>query len=412
MSTFYKRWQTELLINALKYRRIVILSGARQCGKTTLSRSLISDQTTYRTLDDERFLLAAQNDSHSFLDHDKSLMIIDEIQRAPGLLQTLKMVVDGNPRPGQFLLTGSSNIKTLPTVTESLAGRVRNLRLRGLAQGEIEGTPPNFLSAIFEKKIQGKQFPCDQKDVIKRAFRGGYPEALSLDPKERKTWYKDYVFTVLDRDLKEVTNIRRQDSMRSLISILAAWSGKFMDITHIGSHLSLSRATIESYTNALEILFLVEYVKPWIKTDYDRVGKSPKLYMTDCGLMASLLGWKQESIHLNSDPLGKLIETFVFTELATHIDSSEGEYELFQYRDKQKREIDFLIERDDGSIVGIEVKAGSSIGLNLFWSLRWFQENLAKGRPFTGIILYTGEEVLSFGNNMFAVPISALWHKL
>ena len=410
MSIFYKRWQEDSLINALKYRRVVILSGARQCGKTTLSRAFISDQTMYRTLDDEKLLLAAQNDARSFLDHDKDLMIIDEVQLAPNLLKAVKMVVDHNPRPGQFLLTGSSNIKTLPTVTESLAGRVRNLRLRGLTQGEREGKLPNFLSSMFEKNFQRNQFPCHQKDVIRRAFDGGYPEALPLDHRERKLWYKDYITTLIDRDLKEVTNIRRKDSMRSLMSLLAAWSGKFMDITRIGSHLSLSRITTESYINALETLFLVEYVKPWIKTDYDRVGKSPKLYMTDCGLMASLLGWKEESIHLNGDPLGKIVETFIFTELAAHIDFSEGEYELFQYRDKQKREIDFIIEREDGALLGIEVKSGSSIGLNLFASLRWFQENLAKDKPFTGIILYTGEEVLSFGNNMYAVPISTLWH--
>ena len=149
--------------------------------------------------------------------------------------------------------------------------------------------------------------------------------------------------------------------MRELVNILASWSGKFMDISAIGTGLSIQRTTIESYINALEALFLVERVHPWTKTDYARVGKQSKLFMADSGLMASLLKWKTDQVRLDPDRSGKLIETFAFNEIMAQIDAGDGRYELFHYRDREKREIDFLIEREDGVLLGIEIKAGSAI---------------------------------------------------
>lgn len=210
--------------------------------------------------------------------------------------------------------------------------------------------------------------------------------------------------------MQEISRINRQDAMKELLRVLAAWSGKYMDISAIGSGLSIRRPTVESYINALESLYLVERVRPWTKTDYERVGKHSKLFMTDSGLMASALGWKNEQVVLDPDRSGKLIETFVFNELAAQIDSSDTEYSLYHYRDREQREIDFLIERDDGALLGIEVKSGSSIKGEHFRHLQWFKQNLAsKKRAFIGIVLYTGETAGSLGDGLWAVPFSALW---
>ena len=182
-----------------------------------------------------------------------------------------------------------------------------------------------------------------------------------------------------------------------------------MDLSAIGSGLSIQRATIESYINALETLFFIERVYPWTKTDYARVGKQSKLFMVDSGLMTSLLRWKIDQVRLDSDRSGKLVETFIYNEIMAHIDSGGGRYELFHYRDREKREIDFLIEREDKALLAMEIKAGSIVSKNDFKHMMWFQNNIVKKQEFIGIILYTGQYPASFGNNLWAIPLSFLW---
>jgi predicted AAA+ superfamily ATPase len=241
------------------------------------------------------------------------------------------------------------------------------------------------------------------------ALRGGYPEAVKLSPSDREQWQHDYLNALLERDLHDIAKITHQHDMRELIHTLAAWSGKFMDISAIGAGLSIRRPTIESYINALEALYIVERIYPWTRTDYERVGKQSKIYFTDSGTMSAILRYRFDQIELDADRSGKLIETFLFNELAALIDTSNGKYQLYHYRDREKREIDFLIERDDQALLGIEIKAGSAIGDADFKHLKWFRDNIAKQRPFTGIVLYTGNDAGSMGKQLYALPMSALW---
>ncbi len=406
----YSRWQDSMMRAALKSRRVLILAGPRQCGKTSLAKLLVSSKAIYRTLDDLALLESALSDPQGFVRHGDELMIIDEVQRAPKLLQAVKQEVDTRQSPGRFLLTGSANIQCLPGVTESLAGRVRKIRLRTLARGEIEGTRPQFLAEAFKGKFSRFQSTQDKEAYIQDALSGGYPEAIRMSSdRERRRWHQDYISSLMERDLKDIVNIKRQESMMRLLEILAAWSSKFIDISSIGSSLGLSRPTIEAYINALEALYLVERLHPWAKTDYDRVSKKDKLFMTDTGLMSSILGWTLEKVRLDGDLNGKLLETFVFTQLMALLEAQEEYYRLYHYRDREKREIDFLVENEAGDLLGIEVKSGSTVGRDTFASLRWFKEHMAKGHRFKGIVLYTGEHILPFGEDLWAVPIQALW---
>lgn len=412
MKASYPRWQKNMIADAMKTRRVLLLGGARQCGKTTLAKQLVSDTTEYRTLDDLAAREVARIDPTGFVKHGKGkkTMIIDEVQRAPELLSAIKLAVDEDTRPGQFLLTGSANIRSLPGVKESLAGRIRRLRLRPLTQGEILQTEADFLERAFNSHfLNSEKVKFDRDAILEMSFRGGYPEATILSGRERRRWHTDYVNALIERDLEDIAHIQRQDAMRQLIEVLAAWSGKFMDVSAIGASLSIRRPTLESYINALEALYIVERVGPWTKTDYDRAGKQPKLFMTDCGLMASVLRWKKEQVALDSDRAGKLIETFVFNEISAQIDASDAEYKLFHYRDREKREIDFLVEREDGALLGIEVKAGSAINKSHFKHLQWFKENICRKTSFIGIVLYSGEHIGVFGENLWAVPFSVLW---
>ena len=403
------RWNLRVLDKALKTRRAVIVSGARQCGKSTLLEMFFGGRVEIRSLDSKRLREAALLDPQSFVRYDgDGPMVIDEVQKAPELLSEIKLVVDKNRRPGQYVITGSSDIYSAPESDESLAGRVKNMRMRTFTQGEIQGVEPTFLGRLFANDYESRYPGCDKRMVLDVAFRGGYPEVVGLSPQDRREWFQDYVKSLFSKDIKDDERIRRQRALHDLLKAVAAWSSKFVDSDALQAACGLSRTTYREYLGVLERYYLCECVEAWTGTDYARVGKRPKWYTCDTGLMAALLNWRTKDIELDPDKSGKIVETFVFTELAAQIDLS-GDYSLYQYRDIDKREIDFIVEDADGNLAGIEVKAGSGVGKNDFKHLAWFREHLAKGRQFVGIVLYAGSETLSFGNGMQAVPISVLW---
>ena len=318
MEKILPRWQEKAIKTARKERRVLLLGGPRQGGKTTLVKQLETKTVEYRTLDDETLKGAAESDPKSFVEHEQDMLIIDEIQHVPALLPAIKKVVDSNKAPGQFLLTGSANIQALPSTNESLAGRIANIRLRTLTEGEIRETKPQFLEKAFKQGFKRQNWEnYDRNAVLEIAFRGGFPEIIESSARSRRRWHRDYIRALLERDLKEIAKIHRHDAMRELVNTLAAWSSKYMDIAAIGGNLAIRRPTLESYINTLEILYLVERVHPWTKTDYGRVGKQKKLFMTDTGLMTSILRWNIDQVRGDADRSGKLIECFVFNELAT-----------------------------------------------------------------------------------------------
>ncbi len=407
----YQRWQKNSLEQALISRRAVVLTGPRQCGKTTLARKFVSNRNAYRTLDDLAVRQSAENDPHLFVEFAPSegTLIIDEVQKVPDLLPAIKKVLDQNNRSGQFLITGSANILNLPTVQESLAGRLGKIRLRPLSRGEIIGSNPNFLAQAFGQKFQRPTIKSSRNDLIEAIFQGGFPEALRMEGKARKNWHIDYVDALIEHDLSDIANIRHTEVMKDLVRILAAWSSKFMDISSIGSALSVDRRTLANYISTLQAFYIVEAVPAWRKTDYDRLGKQSKLFMADTGMMTALLGWRPSDFMEDADKAGKAFETFVFCQLASEIDAAEESYYLYQYRDHDKREIDFLIERDDRSLLAIEVKSGITVKKDDFKHIIWFRETLVTKKTVTGIVLYAGEDILPFGENLWAVPIDCIW---
>ncbi|MDR1859212.1 MAG: AAA family ATPase, partial [Treponema sp.] len=344
MSDKYPRWLAKNLENALDNRRIVIVSGARQTGKSTLTEQIGKAGFEFRTLDDTDLLDLALFDPKGFVRTAAKTLVIDEIQKAPKLIPEIKMVVDKNNRNGQFLLTGSVNLQTMPSATESLAGRVKNVRLRPLTQGELLRRKPRFLERAFAGNFPAFVKGYDKRAIFEMAFRGGYPEAVRIKNfARRREWHRDYIKTIIDYDLADIANIRRRDALDELLPILAAWSGKFMDMNAIGANLTLTKPTLDSYVNWLLALFVFDKVPPFIKTDYERAGRKAKLYAADTGLMCSVLGWQIDEVMLNMDKSGKLMETFVFTELAAQTDL-DSKYSMTQYRDRVKHEIDFIIE--------------------------------------------------------------------
>ena len=255
-----------------------------------------------------------------------------------------------------------------------------------------------------------KKQKYDKENISELIFKGGYPEALSINnEKERKSWFNDYINTILENDLKVIANIKRQDYLKDLFSIIASFSSKFIDKSKITSSLGIVNQTLDSYISVLENTYLVDRLSPWLKSDYERVNKQPKFFITDTGLMSAVLGWNFKDLFLDQDKSGKVFETFVYNELMAEIEIKDEEYKLHHYRDRNNHEIDFIIEAPRDTIYGIEVKSGSSMSRDYFKHLKWFKEHLAKEKKFIGIVLYTGEHVIEFYENMFAVPMNNLW---
>ena len=403
-----KRWQTSRVKHQLACRRGVNLTGARQVGKSTLTEMLDLPNARRWSLDDDEICKAAADDAKGFVKHGNGeTIVIDEIQKVPSLLNAIKMVVDKDNAKGQYLLTGSANIRFSKMVKDSLAGRLGTVRLRQLAFAEIEGREPCFLDIAFNRGFDGCDFSgLGKRDFIHLAFGGGYPEARDLPPADRQDWFKTYLDDLLTKDIQDITEIRKIETLRRVANSLVAHSAQFLAVNELSAKAELAKVTLQNYIAALKALYLFDAVPAWTKTDYELIGKREKLFATDSALVANLLGWNEDNAYIDENKNGKLVETWVYNQLAA-IAETGLDYSISHYRDSNKREIDFIVERSDGALLGVEVKAGSTISPADFKHLKWFAKNLAKGE-FTGIVLYSGEHTLRFGEGFYAVPLAAL----
>lgn len=407
METEIARWMELVVGESLAVRRVVYLAGARQCGKTTLARRLPLPLAERKSLDEDLVLASAKADPAGFVARTSGgPMVIDEVQKAKDLLPAIKLAVDADRAPGQYLLTGSSDLRFAVAVRDSLAGRMKTIRLRTLAEAELRGLRPTILDAAFKGEFPQPSTRAEKADLVHTAFRGGYPEPLGFSDRQRRDWYRGYVDDLLLKDVRDVTEIRRLDALRRVADFLAARTGKFFAEDELGTVCGLSRPVAQNYLGALEALYLFERVPAWTKTDYAKAGKRPKWYASDPGLAPNLLGWRETEARDDPDRSGKLLETWVHHELAVRAEL--GGWTLQHYRDAEKREIDFLVEDGEGALLGIEVKAGSVVRSDDFRHLSWFRDRLAPG-PFTGVVLHTGTSVARFGNGLFAVPMTALF---
>ena len=401
-----KRWQEKLLREEIKTRRGVHLTGARQCGKTTLAEFVAQDEMRHLTLDDDRLLRAAKDDPYSFVDRrDGRTLVIGEIQKAVELLNAIKIRIDHDSSPGQYLISGSSNLRFTKAVKDSLAGRLGRVRLRTLSLGEVSGGKGDFLRCAFAHDFPSMLPAFDKRDVIHTAFCGGYPEPMSYGERSRRRWYVEYMQDLLTKDVQDVTEVRKLSALQKVAEWMMAYSSKFFEMNGLCRAALLGKETVANYLSALKAMYVVDEVAPWSGSDYGKLGKRSKYFVPDAGLVANLQGWDEDRVYYDDDKCGKLVETWVYHELASLVDYDES-YELTQYRDGEKREIDFLIKDSEGALLGIEVKAGS-VSQGDFKHLKWFRDNLAKD-AFTGIVLYSGRETLSFGAQCYAVPLSAL----
>jgi predicted AAA+ superfamily ATPase len=391
---------------ALSDTRVVYVTGPRQCGKTVFVQQVIEKgfPASYLTLDDLAVLSAAQKDPAGFIAGLERPVVIDEVQRAPELFLPIKYTVDRDPRPGQFLLTGSSHVLSLPKLADSLAGRMEILYLHPFSESEIDGIESIFLDLMFQ---EGSLQPgvATPKDVVERAMRGGYPEAVErVNTERRDAWFRSYIHAIVERDLRDLAEIERLSEVPQILQVIAAYACGLVNYAQIARDVAMPQTTLKRYISLLESVFLVETLPAYHKSLVSRLIKAPKLYLNDTGLMSYLLG--QDNLK-QSRYRGALIETFVLQELKKQASFSLRKPEFTHYRTASGLEVDIVLEANN-DVVGVEVKASATVGPNDFKGLHHLR-NETGSRFRRGVVLYLGEEVVPFDRNLHAVPLSRLW---
>lgn len=404
----YERFSAERVKTALRDTPVVMVNGPRQCGKTTLARRFVEGDRAYITLDDDTQLAAARADPAGFM-RGVDRAIIDEIQRAPELLRAIKRSVDEDRRPGRFLLTGSANVLTLPQVAESLAGRMEVVNLLPLSRAEIRGVKPTFLEKAFSGKVAKPPEILVGTGLVGAVLIGGYPEMLKReDHGRRQAWAREYIEAIMQRDVRDIAEIEKLEQMPRLLRVLAHHSGQLTNFMQAGAEINLDAKTTRRYIGVLEQLFLLRRLDPWFRNRLKRLVKTPKLHFLDPGLLAALLGITEDRIAKDRSMFGPLLEAFVFSEVMKQTAWLDGTFTLHHYRDKDQDEVDVVVESDRGELVGLEVKAAATVTTSDFKGLRKLA-NASRDRFMLGAVLYDGESTVSFGESMFAVPISCLW---
>ena len=405
----HPRFAEPRLLEALADTPVVLIHGPRQCGKTTLAQQVGARAGyAYRSFDDKDTLAAAKADGTGFVHDLPEKVILDEVQRVPELFSTIKLAVDRNRVPGRFLMTGSANVLLAPKLSDSLAGRIEIQQLHPLAQSEIAGRPPKFLKMLFDGRFEMKPRPRLGRELANRIAYGGYPAALAREPGRRAAWYRGYVETMVQRDVRDLARIASLDALPRLLKLAAAQSGRLVNISELGGPLELSRPTIRDYVTLLKGIFLLDELPPWHSNRLSRLVKTPKLHLGDTGVACALLDRDAAALWEDRALLGQMLETFVYQELRRQASWREDEIRFHHFRDRDNFEVDLVLERGSGDLAGVEVKAAASVTAADFRGLRKLKE--AAGKRFkAGIVLYDGEAALPFGAGFQAVPLPELW---
>ncbi len=431
------------LRHALDTFRVVVLQGPRQSGKTTLARRLfdrrfltldgkpitldgkpIALNGGFLSLDDPTLLPLALEDPTGFIAGRTRPVVIDEVQRGgDDLVRAIKLAVDSDPTPGSFLLTGSSSFLTVPALSESLAGRAVFLNLAPFSEVEIEQAGDGLLARLCNAPTPARGAQADYSGLLnatrsgvtrfeyaERVCRGGYPEAIKLNDADRRQWFNAYIHTAVTRDIVELTGARRSTEIPGLLRAVAARTAGELVMQDLHRDLAFgSIDTTSDYLSFLEMTYLITRLPGWATGAATRAKRRPKLHVSDTGLAAAILGLTTESLnHPTNAGRGALHESFAVNELRRQAAAVAPDLQFYHYRDSRGREVDLLIERPDGRLIAVEVKAGATVRPADAKHLRWLQD-LIGDRFELGLILYTGQQRIAVSNSILALPLSSLW---
>jgi hypothetical protein len=390
----------------------VLLHGARQTGKTTLARAITTrgHPARYLTFDDAVVDAAARADPAGFVSGLEGPVILDEVQRVPEIFRAIKAAVDRDRRPGRFLLTGSANVMVVPRASESLAGRMEILTLWPLSQDEIASSEDHLLDVLVGEHLPAQPPPKrSRRNLVERLLTGGFPEVVSnIAPARRSEWFGSYLTAILQRDVRDLANVADLSSFPRLLALVASRPMGLLNNADLSRTTGLPQTTVKRYLALLEATFLVRSLPPWYVKIGKRLVKSPKVFLTDAGLAAHLLGL--DAARLLNEPrlLGGLLELFVVMELQKQAGWSKARPRFHHFRSHDGYEVDLVLDIPAGPVVGVEIKATETVTASDLRGLRLLAQ--ATGDRFhRGIVLYGGADVVPFAPNLHAVPVNAVW---
>jgi predicted AAA+ superfamily ATPase len=410
-----RRYLQDPILQSLQHFPAALLTGARQVGKSTLAERLISPswKARYLSLDDRAVLDAALLDPDGFISGTPTPVVIDEVQRVPDLMRAIKRMIDRHRKPGQYLLTGSANIMTLSSVSESLAGRIVLHTLYPFCWSEfVQASPPTILKDLFAietVKELLKRLPRPSRhdfkaQIIERILIGGYPPpSLMSSAQARDQWFSSYRQTYLERDLLLLKSIENIPDFNRLLALVAFRTGRLLNLSDLSREVGLPFTTLRRYMNILEVTYQIFLLRPYFTHIGKRLVKTPKLYFGDTGMASHLMGASDWSILEKQGNAGPMVETWVASELMKLIAICDHPLQLYFWRTQSGSEVDFLIERGK-ELVALEVKWAARINESDIANLKQCAEDL-KERLRLSVILYTGTEVVPFGPQIIAVPL-------
>ncbi len=398
-------------MEALADTPVVCILGPRQCGKSTMAQNA-DPERTYISLDDPNSFQFASLDPKGFIGELPETVIIDEIQRVPELTLAIKQSVDANRKPGRFLLTGSADLLHLPRLSDSLAGRMEWIELQPFSEAEKEGAQGRFLeqwlSGMLHTEISST-VPPQKSTLPGRVVAGGYPEACRRAPARARQWQEQYLRSIIERDIQDISQIRDGGDIRRLLEYLSHQSGQLLNVAETSNALGHTRATVEKYISVLEKLYLLRRLPAWHRNVQKRLVKTPKLHLCDSGLAAALAGINENTWTADRSAFGHLLESFIIQQVHIQAGLLGTPTRLWHYRDKDKVEVDCVLTQDR-STWGIEIKAAATVSPSDTRGLRRLAEQT--GKDFHGgIVFYDGGTILPLDRDLklYAVPISKLW---
>ncbi len=406
---FFRRNSKPKLEKALKISPVVLLTGARQTGKTTLMNEVAQDRGYFSaSFDDLSILSAAKADPMGFVARLPKPVILDEVQRVPELFLAIKYDVDQHREPGRFALTGSTNPLLIPKLGDSLAGRMIILTLLPLSQGELLGRKEVFIDRLFKGEVPYKADNLSRQELYERILKGGYPAVQAFGEEERRLWFNSYITALLQKDVQDLAHVTALAEFPRILQLLATRAANLLNVAELSRAVGIPNTTLHRYLSLLEALFIVCLLQPWSVNIGKRLVKSSKLYLIDSGILAYLLGIDTERAAIDGKLMGSIVENFVVMELKKQASWSTTQVQLFHFRTQTGVEVDLVLEDAAGRIIGIEIKSSSTVTQQDFKGLRYLQES-AQERFMAGIVLYTGSQSIPFGGNFYALPITSLW---
>jgi predicted AAA+ superfamily ATPase len=395
---------------------VVVLNGPRTVGKSTLLSELAGRLgRAVVDCDDLAARAAVRSDPARFVESDQPVLI-DEYQHVPELLDAIKAQLNRDLRPGRYILAGSTRYVTLPEAAQTLTGRVDIIPVLPLSQGEIGDVRETFVARLLDGAgidMTQSLMSTPRDEYARRATSGGMPVALRRPPgRSRSRWFSNYVNLVIDKDVLDISRVRQREMLPRLLSQLAARSGQVLNMAAISGTIGLEKSTTENYVKLLESVFLVYRLPAWGTTLGSRITRHPKVHLVDSGVMAWLLSLTPQKITQATPAAlteyGHLLETFAVGEILKQASWFDAPVTAGHFRTEAGDEVDLVLERDDGQVIAIEVKAGSRISGEDFRGLRQLKERLGP-RLEEAIILYTGEHAYTHDSWITILPLDRLW---